>query len=378
MSKRLLIKAENIVHSFGEQTVLDFDRFYLYEGEKVGLVGMNGAGKTTLLKILSGELEPTKGFVSRACEPFCFEQFGGSDTYYETDFSEAGKMGVSQKLWQENVSGGEDTRIRLAQLFSCPNAVAFLDEPTSNLDYEGVEMLKKRLKEIETLVMISHDRSVLNDICDRIVEISFGKLNCYSGNYDDYVIQKEEQFKAMQSEYENYQAEKKRLQRVYVQKKAKAKTIEKKPGNLTPSEAKAISLCGNRKPEDKARGIEKSTENVRRVSIQSESLSRTVLARLLLSERDMNKKAFELSGGERMKLSFAMLFVSDVNLLIFDEPTNYLDIPSVEALEKMLMEYEGTLLFTSHDKIFVDRIATDIYRIESGKIINIVRENPFR
>ncbi|MBP3817515.1 MAG: ATP-binding cassette domain-containing protein, partial [Butyrivibrio sp.] len=64
MSKRLLIKAENIAHSFGEQTVLNFDRFYLYEGEKVGLVGMNGAGKTTLLKILSGELEPTKGFVS--------------------------------------------------------------------------------------------------------------------------------------------------------------------------------------------------------------------------------------------------------------------------------------------------------------------------
>jgi macrolide transport system ATP-binding/permease protein len=487
MSKRLLIKAENIAHSFGEQTVLNFDRFYLYEGEKVGLVGMNGAGKTTLLKILSGELEPTKGFVSRDCEPFCFEQFGGSDAYYETDFSEAGKMGVSQKLWQENVSGGEDTRIRLAQLFSCPHAVAFLDEPTSNLDYEGVEMLKKRLKEIETLVMISHDRSVLNDICDRIVEISFGRLNCYSGNYDDYVIQKEEQFKAMQSEYENYQAEKKRLQRVYTQKKAKAKTVEKKPRNLTSSEAKAISLCGNRKPEDKARGIEKSAanvlkriehmevkekpkeeltarpdfrltnpprnpivirgehisfqyddhiifddadfiirngskvallggngvgkttllelindkyegihivpgakigyarqnmsqidleqtvlDNVRRVSIQSESLSRIVLARLLLSERDMNKKASELSGGERMKLSFAMLFVSDVNLLIFDEPTNYLDIPSVEALEKMLMEYEGTLLFTSHDKVFVDRIATDRYCVESGKIIPVL------
>jgi macrolide transport system ATP-binding/permease protein len=86
----------------------------------------------------------------------------------------------------------------------------------------------------------------------------------------------------------------------------------------------------------------------------------------------MNKKAFELSGGERMKLSFAMLFVSDVNLLIFDEPTNYLDIPSVEALEKMLMEYEGTLLFTSHDKVFVDRIATDRYCVESGKIIPVL------
>ena len=109
-------------------------------------------------------------------------------------------------------------------------------------------------------------------------------------------------------------------------------------------------------------------ENVRRVSIQTESLSRIILARLLLSERDMNKKAGDLSGGERMKLSFAMLFVSDVNLLILDEPTNYLDIPSVEALEKLLMEYEGTLVFTSHDKMFVDRIATDRLYIKDGKI----------
>ena len=69
-----------------------------------------------------------------------------------------------------------------------------------------------------------------------------------------------------------------------------------------------------------------------------------------------------------MKLSFAMLFVSDVNLLIIDEPTNYLDIPSVEALEKMLVEYEGTLIFTSHDKMFVDRIATERLYIDDAKI----------
>ena len=69
-----------------------------------------------------------------------------------------------------------------------------------------------------------------------------------------------------------------------------------------------------------------------------------------------------------MKLSFAMLFVSDVNLMILDEPTNYLDIPSVEALEKMLVEYEGTLVFTSHDKTFADRIATERLYIDDAKI----------
>ena len=262
MTRRLLIQAENIVHSYGEQTVLDFDRFYLYEGEKVGLVGMNGAGKSTLLRILAGELEPTAGTISSKCIPFYFEQFGSDTSYVETDYTEAGKMGVADRIWQEKVSGGEDTRIRLAQLFSSPHAVAFLDEPTSNLDFEGVEMLKKRLKEIDTLVMISHDRSVLNDLCDRIVEISFGELHSYSGNYDEYVVQKEELIKTQQAEYDNYQAEKKRLQRVYIEKKAKAKTVDKKPKNITASEAKAISLCGNRKPEDKARGIERSAANV--------------------------------------------------------------------------------------------------------------------
>ena len=482
MTRNILIKAEKIVHSYGEQTVLDFDRFYLYEGEKIGLVGMNGTGKSTLLKILSGGLEPTVGTVSRKCTPFYFEQFGSNSAYFETDYAEAGKMGVADHIWQENVSGGEDTRIRLAQLFSSPHAVAFLDEPTSNLDYDGVKMLIKRLKEIDTMVIISHDRAVLNEVCDRIVEISFGKLYSYDGNYDEYVAQKEEQLKTQQAEFKNYQAEKKRLQSVYIEKKAKAKTVDRKPKNMSASEAKVRALIGNRKPEDKARGIERSAtnvlkrlehmevkerpkeeptvrpdfrltnpprnpilirgehisfayddhiilddadfmikngskvallggngagkttllelisrrevvyvvpgakigyarqnmsqinleqtvlENVRRVSIQSESISRIVLARLLLSERDMNKKAAELSGGECMKLSFAMLFVSDVNLLIIDEPTNYLDIPSVEALEKMLVEYEGTLIFTSHDKMFVDRIATERLYIDDAKI----------
>ena len=488
--KKILIEADNIEVTYGEQTVLDFDRFYLYEGEKVGLVGINGAGKTTLLKVLSGQIEPTKGTVEQYCTPFYFEQFGDGLSYEEADYTEAGKLGVSDQLWQDNVSGGENTRIRLSQLFSCQRAVAFLDEPTSNLDSAGVELLKKRLNEIETLVLISHDRALLNAVCDRIVEVSFGELNFYNGNYDDYLEQKALLKKSEYAEYENYQAEKKRLQNVYQQKKAKAKTVEKKPKNISASEAKARALCGNRKPEDKARGIEKSAENVlkriehmevkekpkeepvarpdfrltnpprnpivirgehvtfgyddklifddadftikngskvalvgengagkttlielidrregvyvvpgakigyarqnmsqidmdktvlenvRNVSIQKESIARIILARLLLTERDIQKKASELSGGERMKLSFAMLFVSDVNLLILDEPTNYLDIPSIEALERLLMEYEGTLLFVSHDQTFVDHVATERLLIKDGKILrDITGEN---
>ena len=108
-------------------------------------------------------------------------------------------------------------------------------------------------------------------------------------------------------------------------------------------------------------------ENVMAVSIQKQEIARTILARLLLTGQDMKKKVRDLSGGERMKLAFAMLLVSDVNMLILDEPTNYMDLQSIEALEELLQEYEGTVFFVSHDEEFVRRIATDRLYVKAGK-----------
>jgi len=87
-----------------------------------------------------------------------------------------------------------------------------------------------------------------------------------------------------------------------------------------------------------------------RDSVQNQTVARTILARLLIKNDDVNKKVGCLSGGERVKVSFAKLFVSDANVLLLDEPTNYLDMSSMEALESVLCEYEGTVLFVSHDK----------------------------
>ena len=112
-------------------------------------------------------------------------------------------------------------------------------------------------------------------------------------------------------------------------------------------------------------------DNVLEVSVQREAVARTILSRLLFFENDMKKPASVLSGGERIKLAFAKLFVSKVNLLILDEPTNYLDIPSIEALEEMFSEYEGTLVFVSHDEAFIRKVATEVLEIVDGKIMPV-------
>lgn len=109
-------------------------------------------------------------------------------------------------------------------------------------------------------------------------------------------------------------------------------------------------------------------ENVRSTSKQDETLIRTVLARLHFFRDDVYKPVGVLSGGERVKAALAKLFVSDMNTLILDEPTNYLDIEAVEALESLLQEYEGTVIFVSHDRRFIEKIANRIFKIENGEI----------
>lgn len=111
-------------------------------------------------------------------------------------------------------------------------------------------------------------------------------------------------------------------------------------------------------------------ENVMETSVQSEKTMRGILARLLIRREDVFKKVSVLSGGERVKLAFAKLFGSPANLLLLDEPTNFLDMPAIEALQQMVEDYEGTVLFVSHDRTFLEECATRILRIEDRKLIS--------
>lgn len=109
-------------------------------------------------------------------------------------------------------------------------------------------------------------------------------------------------------------------------------------------------------------------ENVQSTSSQNETLIRTVLARMHFWDEDVYKKVGILSGGEKVKLALAKLFLSDVNMLVLDEPTNFLDIASLEALETLMKSYHGTILFVTHDRMLVKNIATKIIDIKDGKI----------
>ena len=111
-------------------------------------------------------------------------------------------------------------------------------------------------------------------------------------------------------------------------------------------------------------------ENVMERSVQSQKNMRGILEWLLIRREDGFKKVSVLSGGERVKLAFAKLFGSPANLLLLDEPTNFLDMPAIEALQQMVEDYEGTVLFVSHDRTFLEECATRILRIEARKLIS--------
>lgn len=501
MQGNQLIKLTNIKMEFKDQEVLDFEKLSVYQGDRIGLVGANGSGKTTLLKIIAQELVPNKGKVEVMCDVFYYKQFSEGIDPFSIHGKEVKELKIKDKVWDENFSGGEETRLRLAQMLSSDKSLILLDEPTTNLDFEGMNILKDKLNQIETFILVSHDRSLLNLLCTKIIEVSQSKLNFYDGNYDAYLQIRESNIERQWKEYEIYSSEKKRLQNVYKEKKQKAKSIEKQPHNMTSREARLKNFLASRPYDVKSKQVERSASNVLNrletmevkekpreeplikmnfelteppknpiiiqgenitysyeenntifedasfeiknkskvaiigkngagkttllklikkelksregevsssdsynhqgtiriapkarigifeqdlttidynktviqnimdVSVQKEDLARTILARLLLSARDMNKKCSDLSGGERVKLAFAMLFVSKVNVLILDEPTNYLDIPSIEALEKMLLEYEGTVIFVTHDETFINNIATDILLVEDKQIL---------
>ncbi|KAE9634511.1 MAG: macrolide transport system ATP-binding/permease protein [Epulopiscium sp.] len=475
----LLLEAKNIKKYFGDRLILDIEGLNIYSEDRIGIVGVNGAGKTTLINVLSKKLEPDEGWVKLYGNYSYISQLDAPDG--QTLSNEmASKFGVP-RTWSMYMSGGEKTRFKLAIALEEKSALIFADEPTSNVDMEGIELMEKRFEEYNgALLIISHDRDFLDRLCNKILEIEHGKIKIYNGNYSDYAAQKKQEVERAQFEYEAYIKEKKRLQEVILETKQKVKSIKKAPRRMGNSEARLHRKMGNQKAkanlERAIKNIEKRIEhlevkekpkeqesikldlqdankiyskiliegrniykafgdkmifenaefsiynsskialigpngcgkttlikmimnkeapvkvaqgakigyfsqdmsilkddlsiieNIMESSIYPENFVRTLLARLLFKREDVYKKVNVLSGGERVKVSFAKILLQDINLLILDEPTNYMDINSLEVVENALKDYDRTLLFVSHDRRFVESVANHIMTIENYKI----------
>jgi macrolide transport system ATP-binding/permease protein len=485
----LLLEAFGVKKAFAGVDILNINSFRIYAGDKVGFVGANGSGKSTLLSILSGGLAPDEGRVIRHCDVAYIRQFGLSkdgqenpDEYYLKLFGvpdNASDADVSGTL-----SGGEAARLKIALALNAERPLVFADEPTSNLDADGITKFGEALSQLESFVLISHDRELLNLCCNKIITLENLDIVEYEGGYDEYKRQYEARRERAQFEYERYTEEKRRLESVYGEKKARAAKVARKPKGVSSSEQKQRDFTASSRSNDgRQRSFERAARNVlqridhldvkerpeevksirldfsltdpplnriilsgkgidysygtrvifdgasfeiprggrvavqgpngsgkttlfnlihgghesiykvpkarvgyfyqgfenldltrsvlwnaARDSVQREQTVRSVLARLLFNRTVVNKQAGVLSGGERIKLGLAKLLLSGCNVLMLDEPTNYLDLPSIEVLQSILCEYEGTLLFVSHDAAFTEAVATMKLIISDFKI----------
>lgn len=475
----LTIEAKNIKKYYGDRLILDIDDLEIYSEDRIGIVGINGAGKTTLLNILSGKLKPDQGFV-RIYESLSVVSQMEDDSEEIVEAQVAGEFHVDTRF-KDHMSGGEKTRLKIARCLSSRSSIIFADEPTCNLDIKGIELLERKLASHKgALIVISHDRQLLDRLCSSILEIRDGKIKAYNGNYSSYLMQKEMEKERQQFEYVQYVKAKRKLECAVEEKRHRVKSMRRTPPRMGNSEArlhkmgdqaakeklnrsvKAIEtrlekLEVKEKPKDAVKpivsvesadklhskvlisgeGINKSfgirkifndvrfsilnglrtaligdngsgkttlirmimdrdsgikiaqgvsigyfaqdmnildgklsiMENVMRDSAYSEAHVRNVLARLLFRGNDVYKKVEVLSGGEMVRVSLAKILVSDANVIILDEPTNYLDVFCMEAVENAIGEYDGTVIFVSHDRKFINSAAHRIMIIENSKII---------
>ena len=514
------IQVKNLTKFFviGEY-LLDGLSFEIQEGERVAILGRNGCGKTTLFNILTGQMDydggevyvnPNKrlGLISQiphfpegysvedvlrsAYQDLLgakkkmeqlekqmatgatqeqlaeydrltnrFQSGGGYELDVEVDKICNG-LGISQDQREQSfasLSGGEKTRVNLARLLLEKTDILLLDEPTNHLDLRSVEWLEQYILGFKgTVLAISHDRYFIDQIAQRVIEISQGHAEFYSGNYSFYMDEKQARFDLQMKQYQQEQAKLKqlgytvermkgwginnrtlyrramsiqhRMERIRKTEKPqkertmkasfgekdfsgdvvfKMKGVSKSFGdrtlfsdvNLNVEAGERIALLGDN-------GTGKSTfikcllgEEDCQGKIQfgptvkwgylpqiihfdhperslydtmlyekncTPQVARDRLGAFLFQGEDVFKQVKNLSGGEQSRLRLCMLMDEKINLLILDEPTNHLDIASREWVEAAIEEFEGVLLFVSHDRYFIEKFAERIWLLEDGTI----------
>ena len=515
-----LFSFSNAQLAFGHVALLDRADFSIEAGERVGLIGRNGAGKSSLLKIVAGLSRPDDGLITRqqdlttvyvpqepVFEPehTVFDVVASGLTAvsalvaeYEAVVHELadapegerhdellGHLNTLQSSldtidgwnWATRVattldqitldgnalmgslSGGMQKRVSLARALVVQPDVLLLDEPTNHLDFEAIRWLETFLIGLRTSVLfITHDRTFLDKVATRIVELDRGRLLSYPGNFAAYQLRKAQQLEV--EEVENAKFDKllaqeevwirqgvqarrtrsvARIERLKTMRDDRAERrnvqgnvkldvsqgdksgkivaeltdVSKRYGERTvvnnfsatlmrgdkigfvgPNGAGKTTLLkmiwGELAPDD---GTVRTGTNMQvayfdqmRAQLDPErSLADTIspgsdwveinglrkhvmsyLGDFLFSPERARSPVKSLSGGERNRLLLARLFARPANILVLDEPTNDLDIPTLELLEELLTEYDGTVMLVSHDRAFLDNVVTSVIAAEGG------------
>ena len=492
------LQVEGLSKAFGVDVLFEDLTFGVAEGEKIGLIAKNGTGKSTLLDILAGIASQDSGTVIyrnnlRVGYLPQLPDLGGAHTVLDAclhgddprsaaihDYEEALRTGDNEAMttaiqamdasvaWDyeerfkqiltqlkitdynqpvKELSGGQVKRVALARLLIDEPQMLILDEPTNHLDIDMIEWLENYLQRSRvTLLMVTHDRYFLDNICNRILEMDQHSIFSYSGNYNYYLEKRAERIEAQNAQVERarnllrteldwmrrqpqarahkaqyridafYDLQERAQQRrddaevelnvksAYIGKKIfTAHHVSKRFGdkvvlddfNYTFARYEKLGIVGDNgvgkttfikllldivKPDsgyfeigetvkfahysqegmhfDEGKRVIDAVRDVAEYIYFDEKHHYTAMAWLnhfLFTPQDQQKFIAKLSGGERRRLYLAMVLMTKPNFLILNEPTNDLDISTLEILEEYLAQFNGCVIIVSHDRFFMDR-----------------------
>jgi len=476
----VLLQIKNAFKRYGDQVLLDGAEATLTDDTKMGFVGRNGAGKSTLLRAILGEEELDRGEIIRhpklqlgylrQHDPFLPGETA-IDFLLRDSGQPAWKCGEVAGQFElkgdylegavAKLSGGWQTRLKLAALLLHEPNLLLLDEPTNFLDLRTQILLEHFLRDYrEACLVVSHDRAFLNATCSHTLDLTRGKLTMFPGKIDAFLEYQQERLKHDERTNAAVLAKRRQLEEFIAKNKARASTatrarskskqlerlevvevasdeptanirapmVEPRKGPALRCRDLAIGYSDRQIADnidleidhgwraavvgDNGQGkttflrtivdsLEPRAGEVRwgfgcqigiyaqhvytslpekqsvldYLEYQAASGTKTqqildVAGALLFRGEAVKKRIAVLSGGERARLCLAGLLLSQYNVLVLDEPGNHLDVDTVEALAEALVEYKGTVIFTSHDRHFMKRVATCIVEVRDGHVTN--------
>jgi len=475
-----LLQITKACKHYGDQVLLDEAEATITDNVKVGFIGRNGAGKSTLLRILLGEEELDSGEIIRhpnlrmgylrQHDPFLPEEsaleflmrdsgrpdWRCGEVAGQFELKGAYLSGPIKKL-----SGGWQTRVKLAALLLHEPNLLLLDEPTNFLDLRTQILLEHFLKGYDAgCLIVSHDRTFLSDTCDHTLGLARGKLTSFPGKVDAYLEFVRERREHDERSNDAIRAKRRHLEDFIARNKARAATAKLAQSKSKMLEKLELTALASDEPTVRIRAprieprkgialrckdlaigyverqiasdIQLELDHGARAAIvgdngqgkttflrtivdsltplggevrwgfgcqigvyaqhvytslpenqtvldylrgqasfgKSEQEILEVAGSFLFKGAHVRKTISILSGGERARLWLAALLLSKHNVLILDEPGNHLDVDTVDALIEALQEYEGTVLFTSHDRHFTSKVATCIVEVRDGRVVN--------